>query len=361
MPFKRLVNLWGLVLLLSVCACTGEEANSEQMVNLAEVKDDADAQLKNLNTAIEQSKRDGSLYARRAMVLLRKGELEKALQDADDAVRLTKNQPSTLFVKAQVLRALNRQEEALPLALQAERNSYQSSSLYVLLGELYLQRKEYKQAKEYLIKAQELSPTDAYAYYYKGRLQEATGDTARAIQNYKLALEQLPEFMQPQRELAGILVSRKDFEAAKPYLQAAEKMEPNDARLWYYRGLVYQSAQKQDSALFSFNRAVALNDTIHGAHFILGMDAYKQGNTEAALGHLEKVYPKYKQEPKYLSTLAGAYERSGQNVKALQTYQRLVEVEPRYSYGYQAISRLKYKLTRPTPDSTAVQRETIEQ
>jgi tetratricopeptide (TPR) repeat protein len=217
MPIKGQLYLWGFVLLMSVSACTGDEDSHERMVNLEEVKDDEEAQLKNLNLAIEQSKRDGSLYARRAVVLLRKGNLKLALEDADEAVRLTKNEPSSLFVKAQVLRALNKQDEALALALQAERNSYQSSSLYVLLGELYLQKKDYKQSKIYLDKAQELSPLDAYAFYYKGRVQEFTGDTLKAIRNYKLALDQLPEFMQSQRELAGILVHRKEFLEAKPF------------------------------------------------------------------------------------------------------------------------------------------------
>ncbi|WP_222621547.1 tetratricopeptide repeat protein [Pontibacter cellulosilyticus] len=358
---KRILYLWGLVVLLLASACAGEEANRERMVNLSEVKDDEEAQLKNLDAAILQSKRDGSLYARRAVVLLRKGELEKALDDANNAVRLTKNEPYTLFVKAQVLRALNRQEEALPLALQAERNSYQSSSLYVLLGELYLQRNDYKQAKLYLDKAQDLSPKDAYAFYYRGRVQEATGDTARAVRNYKLALEQQPNFMQPHRELVGILVNRGEYAAALPYLKAAEKLDPEEGRLWYYKGLLYQGEQRQDSALYSFNKAVALNDTLSGAHYRLGMAAYTQGNNSLALEHLEKVYRKYKREPKYLSTIAGAYERNGQYIKALQTYQDLVDVEPRYTYGYQAISRLKYKLTRPVPDSIAVYRTNIEQ
>ena len=361
MPVKRLLYMWGMAVLLLSGACSGEEASRERMVNLAEVKDDEDAQLKHLNAAIEQAKRDGSLYARRAVVLLRKGQAEKALSDANEAVRLTKNEPSTLFVKAQVLRALGRRDEALPLALQAERNSYQSSSLYVLLGELYLQRKDYKQARVYLEKAQELSPKDGYAYYYKGRVLEATGDTARALRNYRLALEQLPDLMHAQRELAGVLVSQGKYEAAKPYLLAAQKLEPKDGQLWYYKGLMYQAAQKQDSAQMSFNRAVALSDTLYGAHYRLGMTTYAQGNTADALTHLEKAYTKYKNDPKYLSTLAGSYERTGQNIKALQTYQRLVEVEPRYTYAYQAISRLKYKLTRPLPDSAAVPRETIEQ
>jgi tetratricopeptide (TPR) repeat protein len=131
--------------------------------------------------------------------------------------------------------------------------------------------------------------------------------------------------------------------------------------IWYYKGLIYQSEQKQDSALLSFNKAVVLNDTLYGAHYRVGASAYTQGNNEVALEHFEKVYPRYKNVPKYLSMLGASYERAGQNIKALQIYQRLVEVEPRYTYGYQAISRLKYKITKPVPDSTAVQRESIEQ
>ncbi len=353
--------MWGLVLLMSVSACTGEEDSHERMVNLEKVKDDEEAQLKNLNTAIKQSKNDGSLYARRAVVLLRKGSLKLALEDADEAVRLTKNEPSALIVKAQVLRALNRQDEALALALRAERNSYQSSSLYVLLGELYMQKKDYKQAKLYLDKAQELSPLDAYAFYYKGRVQEATGDTLKALRNYTLALNQLPEFMQAQRELAGMLIHKKEYTEAKPYLKSAEKLAKKDGLIWYFKGLLYQAEQKQDSALVSFNRAIALNDTLFNAHYKVGASAYTLGNNEVALKHLEKVYPRYKNVPKYLSMLGASYERTGQNIKALQTYQRLVEIEPRFTYGYQAISRLRYKITKPVTDSTAVQPESIEQ
>ncbi|MCX2739170.1 tetratricopeptide repeat protein [Pontibacter anaerobius] len=350
----RISSLMLLVLSVSLGSCTLEEGNHEQMVNLAEVKDDPAAQLQNLNIALENSRRDGSLYARRAVVLLQNGELEQALQDAEEAVRLTRKEPSTLFVKAQVLRAMGKPEEALPLALAAERNSYQSSSLYVLLGELYLQRKEYKQAMEYIRKAQELSPADEYAFYYKGRVQEATGDTTNAVRNFKLSLEQAPEFMQPQRELAAILVDKGEHEAAKPYLLKALRKAPEDAKLWYNRGLAYQAEQKQDSAMRAFGKAVSINDTLSGAHYRLGLHRLAQGNNDEALEHLEKVYGVYKSDTDYLVKLATAYERVGFFTKALATYQRLVQLDPKATYAYRSISRLKYKIARPIPDSAAV-------
>ncbi|WP_266205754.1 tetratricopeptide repeat protein [Pontibacter kalidii] len=350
----RISSLVLMVLSVALGSCALEESNREQMVNLQEVKDDPAAQLQNLNAALENSKRDGSLYARRAVVLLQNGELEKALEDAEEAVRLTKNEPASLFVKAQVLRAMGKPEEALPLALTAERNSFQRSSLYVLLGELYLQRKEYKQAMAYILKAQELSPADEFAYYYKGRVQEATGDSLNAVRNYKLALEQAPNFMQPQRELAAILIDKGDHTAARPYLLKAMHKAPADAKLWYNRGLLYQAEQKRDSAMLAYDKAVSINDTLSDAHYRLGVHQLALGNNDEALGHLEKIYKVYRSDREYLVRLATAYERSGLNTKALSTCQRLLAVDPTATYVSRSISRLKYKIARPIPDSAAV-------
>lgn len=352
-----------LVLVLSVvCAsCNTDQDDQERMVNLQQVSDTVDLQLENLNAAIAQSKRDGSLYARRAVILLRKGQLEQALEDADKAVELTRNEPSSLFVKAQVLRVMGREKEALPLALQAERNSYQSSSLYVLLGEMYLKRKEYKQALEYLNKAQEISPTDEFAFYYKGRVLAATGDTAKAVYNYKQALDLVSTFMEPQRELAGIYLAKNDIIKAEPYINGAIKLAPNDGQLLYYKGARYLAEQKPDTAQQFFVKALSVNDTLQGANYQLGIIRHGQGDNAAAIAHLEKVVSRvYKNKPKYMTTLGSSYERTGQYAKALAQYQRLVSIDPRYTYAYESISRLKYKLKRPKPDSTTVHQVTSE-
>ncbi|MFT2007838.1 tetratricopeptide repeat protein [Pontibacter sp. 13R65] len=348
----------GIVLLFSHAACTSDEGRKEEMVNLEVVTDNPEAQLTNLTAAIERSKNDGSLYARRAIVLLRKGELEEALDDADLAVKLSKNNPASLFVKAQVLYMLDKPEEALPLALRAERNSYQSASLYVLLSELYLQRKNIKQAREYVRRALEISPADEYALYYNGRILAETADTSRAITNYKAALEQAPEFMEPQRELAGLYLAKKEYTVAGEFVRSAIKLAPDDARLWLYQGRLLQEQQKPDSAFVHFEKAVALNDTLQEAHFYYGYALYKRGDNERAISHFEQANRKYKRNPVYISALANAYERVGLYRNSLEQYQRLVALDPRYSYANQSISRLKYKIEgrRTITDTATVEK-----
>lgn len=357
----RVFRLLLLVLPVLFASCSLEEGNREKMVDLQQVRHDPEAQLANLTAAIGQNGRDGSLYARRSLVLLRSGQLQQALNDADKAVSLTRNEPFSLFVKAQVLRALGRPGEALPLALQAERNSDQSASLYVLLGEIYLDQGEYQQARRYLNKAQELAPDDEYVFYYKGRVAEATGDTAQALKHYRLALRQAPDFLEPKRELSGLLLGQQKYEEARPYIASALSTDPEEGSLWYYRGLVLQASERPDSALTAYAKAVALNDTIAGAHYWLGLQQHKLGNNETAIAHLKKSRSLYGDEPKYLSTLASAYERIGRFMDALAAYQHLVQVAPGNTYAYQAISRLKYKIAKPRPASTEVQQAKTEQ
>ncbi|MBD1396011.1 tetratricopeptide repeat protein [Pontibacter sp. JH31] len=348
-----------IVLALGFSSCSPEESSREQMVNLEVVQnDDPGKQLVSLNKAIERSKKDGSLFARRAMVLLHKGELEAALEDVNLAISLSKHDPSNYFVKAQVLYLMGRHEEALPLALRAERNSFQSASLYVLLSELYLQKRNYAQARRYVRQALELSPENEFAFYYNGRILSEMGDTARAVYNYKQALAQRPDFMEPHRELAGLYLSRRDMILAEQHLQKVGRLAPQDPLRWYYQGLLQLDAQRKDSAQLSFSKALSLADTLQGAHFQMGLLEHGQGNYEAALQHLEQAKKTYGIRLKYLSVTASAYERLGENLAALRTYERMVAIEPKHTYAQQSIARLKYRLERPRPqlDSMAVRR-----
>lgn len=353
----RLACKWVVMLFLTLTACSLEEGAREQMVNLEAVSvEDPEKQLLNLNEAIERSRRDGSLYARRAMVLLRKGELDKALEDVEKAIELSKQEPANYFVKAQVLYLMGRSEEALPLALQAERNSFENASLYVLLSELYLQRQEYEKAVQFIRQALELAPDDVYATYYQGRVQEATGDTANAIQSYRQALMLKPDFVEPHRELAGLYLDRGEHAPARAHTQQAMRLEQQDPRLWYYKGMLQLNAQRRDSAEQSFQRALELADTLQAAHYQLALLMHGKGEYEQVMQHLDGATKSYGNTLRYLSVRASSYERLGENLAALRTYERMVALEPKHTYALQSMARLRYRLERPRPqlDSMAV-------
>lgn len=344
-------------LALLFAGCTGSDSSPEQMVDLERVTDDHQARLAALNEAIRNSKQDDALYARRAVLYLQLQELEKALADANEAVRLSKNEPANLFIKAQVLRSLKREGEALSLALQAERNGYHNALLYVLLSDLYLRLKQNDKAREYNNLAYKLSPKDEYVLYYRGRIAAAAGDTATAIKFYEQAVAQGPDFFEPKRELAGIYTLVADFKVASDYIKAAQKQNNKDGLLWYYRGRLYQAAEKPDSALWNYNKAVAVADSLTDAHSRLGYLYYARGNYEKAIKHLTKVESERKNAVRFYTTLGSIYERTGQYRQALEQYEKLVNLEPAYVYAHQSIARIKSRFTSIVADSTSVQDE----
>lgn len=342
------------MLVLGGTSCTGNDGKKEQMVNLKEITDNPEAQLASLNAAIQTSKQQANLYARRAMLYLREQELGKALADASEAVRLSGNAPENLFLKAQVLRAMKREGEALQLALQAERNGFENELLYVLLTDLYFQLGQYHKAKQYNNLAYKLSATDAYVLYYRGRLAAVSGDTAVAVKNYRQALKDAPGFFELNRELAGLYVAGKDSAQAHVSLNRAKALESKDGMLWYYQGEQYQHVGKKDSAIWSYRKAIGLADTLVAAHHQLGYMLYAQGNYGRASKHLEKASGKYGKSVRFLTTLAGSYERTGQEQKALEQYEKLVKLEPAYSYAHQKVARLKSRLAKTVDDSTSI-------
>ena len=351
---SRWVLSW-IVLVWMLSGCGKEEGTREQMVNLAAVAvEDPAKQLVNLSEAIERSKRDGSLYARRAMVLLRQDELDRALSDVDEAIRLSKD-PANYFVKAQVLYLMGRREEALPLALQAERNSFESSSLYVLLTELYLDKGENAKAAHFAQQALELSPDDPHAVYYMGRVSEVTGDTTVAIRLYQQALKFNPDFAETHRSLAGLYLEQHDLAQANKHTAHGLRLKPNEPQFWYYKGMLQLQSTRKDSALMSFEKALSLSDTIQAAHFQLAQLQHGLGAFELALQHLEKA-PRYSKLLKYMSVRASSLERIGENLAALRTYERMLIIEPKHTYARQSVARLRYRLERPRPqlDSMAV-------
>lgn len=335
--------------------CIGNENKGEQMVNLEELTDDPEAKLTSLNAAITNSRQNAGLYARRGVLYLQQQELDKALADANEAVRLSKNEPANLFVKAQVLRALNREGEALSLALQAERNGFQNAMLYILLSDLYLRLQQPDKARQYSNLAYKLSPSDEFVLYYRGRVAAIKGDTTEAVKHYKLATEQASEFFEPLRELAGVYVAGKDFVTAQSFIDEALKQKNKDALLWYYQGRLYQGTEKTDSALWSYHKAIGIADTLAAAHRQIGYLYYTRGNYNRAITHLVKVAGHAGETARLLSTLASSYERTGQYERALEQYEKMSKMDQSHPYANKSIAKLRSKgITTTRKDSTAV-------
>jgi len=88
------------------------------------------------------------------------------------------------------------------------------------LGNAYLRRGRFVEAKIQFEKAIEINPGDPHAWYSLGRIAQTTNRPNDAIANYREALKRMPSFNPARIGLAIALASGGKFEEAKRELES---------------------------------------------------------------------------------------------------------------------------------------------
>jgi tetratricopeptide (TPR) repeat protein/peroxiredoxin len=124
-----------------------------------------------------------------AAVYARKGDPAKALKLAEEVEKIAPERTYASIIKADVLYAKNKKDEARKeyanAAGKKEGESFQKALAYNKLGRLYAGAKDYKGSRELYDKAVELDPYYVEAMANKGVTYEKEGDYDKALTSYK--------------------------------------------------------------------------------------------------------------------------------------------------------------------------------
>jgi len=152
------------------------------------------ASLEALTDAIRSNPSLAENYYKRAIILHKMGDSQKALEDINRADRLKQNTGKYLYVKALILRDMKQYRDAYAFAQSAEILNVDTPELYTLLGDLSQQRNDLKNAEQYLAKSLQIAPYDGETYFYQGTLAARKGDTVSAILKMNKAIDMKPSF-----------------------------------------------------------------------------------------------------------------------------------------------------------------------
>jgi len=122
----------------------------------------------------------------------------------DNALKIDPNNVSALHAKAEYLHNSNQ----LPAAIATYRQLNIIDPTYeeglFNSGIIYLEMDSLKQAYNHFNLAAKTSPTYIMAYYYRGLVQEKTGNVEAAKKDYQQALNLNPEFKRASKALAEL-------------------------------------------------------------------------------------------------------------------------------------------------------------
>lgn len=127
------------------------------------------------------------------------------------------------------------------------------ASAYIMKGELDKAKPLLKQVLD-----DPLYPTPQFAYFNLARIYERQGNIDEAIEQYELALDIRPEYVDAHYNLGLLYLQQGRTDRAIEQFSAATRLSPKIAVYQQHLGVAYVQAGKYEEARLAFQRVIAI-------------------------------------------------------------------------------------------------------
>jgi len=150
----------------------------------------------------------------------------------------------------------------------------------------------------------------------------------------RMAIQIVPEFVNPYVSLGELYRTAGKFDSAKAYYFKALRIEPNEQNAFLSLGIMYSMTRVLDSAGIYYRKALAIQPFWAEAHGDFANYFDMTGNLDSALNQYNIAL---KQNPDvfgpYLNR-GGCLQRKGRCDEAMKDFERAIELNPDYGQTY---------------------------
>ena len=300
---------------------------------LEERRGDLDGMLAAINHAVELEPEDNEYIAARGNVRRQLGDLEGALGDHLRAIELEPGSPERQMDLAETYVQLGELDAALEHMDQAVALKDDEAWFFDSRANLYALRGEYDLAWSDFERASELEPDNRF-YFTRAAdmfLYEAD-DPNRALVVFTLAVQRLPDdpWVYSDRALAHEALG--NHEEALADINRAIEMEPDNAHFYIRRAQFWQNALPDfDAALADLNRAVEIAPDNAEAYSERGaFYQYHTDDLEAALADRSRALELDPEGPWRYHDRAAVLRQLRRDDEALADLDACLELDPDY-------------------------------
>jgi tetratricopeptide (TPR) repeat protein len=280
-----------------------------------------------LQTALTKNPNNPAVYTQLGMLRLRQAKQADAIAMFEKALEKDANSTTALYSIVTVYMQQKQPAKAIARVQQQIAKSPKNPSFYTLLADIQINTDDAAGARDSAKKVMELNPADgravqiytqaevnlgdrdeairawekwlaahpkdnstANASSMVGMLYDSKGDTAKAMDYYKKALDIDPNQGRAANNLAYLMVtSGQNADVALSYAQTARRAMPNNpstadtlALVYYYKGTYFSAKELLEAAMKQDSTNAAM-------HYHLGMTYNKLGRRQDAVVELKKA------------------------------------------------------------------------
>lgn len=238
---KRIIICAFIGMLVVGCAASFKEkrALSKPMVSIAMEKiqqNDIQRAIVELRKAVDANPRDPEVYYAFAMVYLNSQKFEKALENADKAIRYGDNleldhpgmKSEAYNLKGTILVSMGKKKEAISAFQNAAKDELYATPEYAYynIATTSFDMKQYDEAKTAAQKALDHNPHYAPAWKTLSQVYVELGEDSQAIDALKHAILEYPGYTEAHWDLAQILIRRGNTQEGIKSLNEAVRLDP---------------------------------------------------------------------------------------------------------------------------------------
>lgn len=278
----------------------------------------------------------------RGNVLLALGRKAEAESGFRRAIELRKDWPLPYSALGAVLAGLNRDAEAETVLRQAIKLDSGSSLALRLLADIRLRAGDAKEALVLVRRATEDKEAPVATWFLRALAERANGDNASALASLDHVLQLEPLKLSALIERAEIRIATGDKERAIQDLIAAETLTKDERALASRIAAAYELAGQPEGARRVAQSAglIQPSGTPVNANNVVGtpeeIEAANSEDPDVSRKALESLLQKNPKSAMLLARLGNSYRKSDP-ARSLDYYRRAIEIEPRnadYATGY---------------------------
>jgi tetratricopeptide (TPR) repeat protein/membrane protease YdiL (CAAX protease family) len=277
-------------------------------------------------------------YANRGLAYHRTGDLNRAIADFDQAIRLgdfaNEHERSVVFMnRCGAYLDFKNFARAIEDCTEAVRIDGANAKAYSNRGAAYYQSGDPDHAIADCDQAIRLDPGLVIAFNNRGLAYARKGDSDRALADYNRAIELNPKYAAAFNN-RGLLYAGKDDDRAIADYNRAIELNPKFAPTYDVRGLAYARKKDFDRAIVDYNRAIEI-DPKNARSYVF------RGNAYRGQGYFVRAVADYDQAMALDPKFADAYEKRGSALRAIGDFDRAIadyteaiRLNPKYAYAY---------------------------
>lgn len=257
------------------------------------------------------------VYAERALAYREKNQLDQAIRDYTEAIRLNPRNNGTYFSRGRVLEKTGKIDEAVRDYTESIRLNPNASSAYSDRGRIFLKRNELDAAIADFSEVIRCRPNDINAYLERSAAYALKKDWNGAMASVESAIALRPADARAHCQRGDVFCKEREWDKAMNEYDEAGRLAPN--LVWAWRGRASVFAAKSDfaHALSTYRNA---RDVCSGDSSIMNdlawllaacPDAALRNGKEAVFNANAACQRTKWNNASYIDTLAAAYAEAG--------------------------------------------------